>query len=123
MYGNSFWALTDQNNDILCFKNYGPECPLSFPNDPWTCLSNMDTQGDPIWLEDQDVDLQCTSDTQTARTLNNECCESIIINMNDITAFPIYEEKYQREGKTIWTRPTTTDALRHTQGRFSLHPR
>ena len=83
----------------------------------------MDTQGDPIWLEDQNVDLQCTSDTQTARTLNNECCESIIISMNDITGFPIYEEKYQREGKTIWTRPTTTDALRHTQGRFSIYSR
>ena len=118
MYGNSFWALTDKNDDILCFKNYGPKCPLSFSEDPWTCLSNMDTKGDPNWLEDQNVDLQCVSDAQTARTLNNGCCQAIIIGMNDITGFPVYEELYQREGKTIWTRPATTDVLRHTQGRF-----
>ena len=120
MYGNSFWALTDRNNDILCFKNYGPECPLSFEEDPWTCLSNMDTKGDPIWLEDQNVDLQCAYDAQTAKTLSNGCCQAIILSMNDVTGFPIYEEEYQREGKTIWTRPTTTDALRRTQGRIFI---
>ena len=79
MYGNSFWALTDQNDDILCFKNYGPKCPLSFPEDAWTCLSNMDTSGDPNWLMDQNVDLQCVSDAQTAKTLNSGCCQAIII--------------------------------------------
>lgn len=120
MYGNSFWALTDRNNDILCFKNYGPECPLSFEEDPWTCLSNMDTKGDPIWLEDQNVDLQCAYDAQTAKTFSNGCCQAIILSMNDVTGFPIYEEEYQREGKTIWTRPTTTDALRRTQGRIFI---
>ena len=118
MYGNSFWALTDQNDDILCFKNYGPKCPLSFPEDAWTCLSSMDTKGDPNWLIDQNVELQCVSDDQTARTLNNGCCQAIIIDMNDITGFPIYEEVYQREDKTVWIRSGKTDVLRHTQGRF-----